>query len=444
MQNVRLFEYDKSMLSESERRVVDILLEAGNVIHKVWQRQVDQDTGRLTVYPEDATKEEILAAAEKDPALLSGTTLVRRVNGKLEAVDYIDEYGDDLKEFSALLTQAKDASDDPDLKIYIDKVIKACSAGDYQASLIAFLENPQTKIEFSAGPFETYEDNLLGRKKTFQFNLRVLNQTATQDILNMIDVMKNIRLPQPETSFGSKLEKNQIQVRIDDVLMFAGRQSTHLVSSANLPNEPELVKKYGTKVVVFTTSMSMKFDKRHVPLMKFFCDNCDEEHVEKLRAAMFNWVALHEIAEGTVKFSSTESRLKSNYDFIRELNAHAVGLDSAKYHILNGFSTLEQYQDLLMAFAIFATDMCNHYQESGALLDYAKGFAVMFNIGFRSGAFKVEDGKMAIDYTQLASDLEALSHLTLRIMEQGDEDDANKLLKEYGDFAVFDRLPKLK
>ena len=185
MQNVRLFEYDKSMLSESERRVVDILLEAGNVIHKVWQRQVDQDTGRLTVYPEDATKEEILAAAEKDPALLSGTTLVRRVNGKLEAVDYLDEYGDDLKEFYALLTQAKDASDDPDLKIYIDKVIKACSAGDYQASLIAFLENPQTKIEFSAGPFETYEDNLLGRKKTFQFNLRVLNQTATQDILNM-------------------------------------------------------------------------------------------------------------------------------------------------------------------------------------------------------------------------------------------------------------------
>ena len=292
--------------------------------------------------------------------------------------------------------------------------------------MILYLTNGDPKIEFLAGPLETYEDNILGRKRTFQFNLRVKRDSDTDDMSDMIDVIKNIRLPQPDTSVGSELEPGSINIRIDDVIMFAGRQSKTLISSTNLPNESDLVRKYGTKVAVYTTSMDQKFDVRHIPLLPYF-DGMDlVGAVKVLKKAMFRWIALHEIAEATVKFSGVEERMGKCYTYIREMNAHVVGLDSLKYQLLNGLITLDEYKKVLTASIIFGIDVCNMYAEEGVLLEYARGFAILFNYFSNTGSVKFSPEKAEIDHILLSRDLEHLSDLTLRILEEGNEEDAKK------------------
>lgn len=437
------FDYDRSSLTESENKVVDLLLEAGEVVHKIWLRQINQESGRITILPDDATAEELLEAGENDPAILDGTTVVKRDGDSFTTVPYHIEYKEELEQFHKLLLEAASITEDSDLKKYIERTVDASQKGDFREVLIAYLENPNTKIEFLYGPIEVYEDHVLGRKKTFQYTLRVLKDVSTDETGEMITIMKKVRLMQPTTSVGAGIESSRIQVRVDDVLMLAGRSSTFLVSSTNLPNEPELVEQYGTKIIVYTTSMAMKFDQRHVPYLKFIRNKDVDLSTEKMKSAMFRSIAIHEIAEGTVKFPSMETRLGSGYAMLRELNADMVGLDSTKYHIFSGLLDMEDYKRILTAFLVFALDVANQYQESGSLLDYARGFAIAFNLFFESGALKQDGDGLLIDFVLMSKDIEFLSDLTVNIMEHGNEGDTLKLLDEYGNFEVFSKLPKV-
>ncbi len=442
MASVQTYQYDRTQLSDSERSVLEHLEKAGEVIHEIWQRQVDQDTGEILLYPEDASKEEIMDAAKADPKILDSYTVVKKENGNIIAVPYQEEYSDLLEKFYSHLQSASEETEEEPLRIYIQDTVEYYKKGDFIAALIAYVENPNTKIEFLAGPIETYEDQLFGRKKTFQYNLRVLKDDYTDEVAQMYDVMRNIKLPQPDTSLGSTIEPGRIKVRIDDVIMFAGRQATSLVSSTNLPNESVLTEQYGTKVAVYTTSMGLKFDTRQEPLLQYFDDQSVVSDKAGMRNAMFRFISLHEIAEGTIKFRGMEERLGRHYAFIRELNAHLAGLDSAKYQLMNGIMDLPGYQKLLAAFVTYGVDVANLYQSKGKLADYAKGFAVSFNFFSDFGSMTFHSGSIQLDYAKLSRDIERLSNIVLALLEEGTESDIDKLWEEYGDYSLFDQLPK--
>ncbi len=438
---IKYFDIDKSKLSKSEHKVLDYLIKAGEEIHKIWHKQIDTETGDLLLYPEDATEKEILKEAEKNKSLLSPYTVVKREGNKLVTVPYSEEYSQELEKFYEYLKQASDVSDDKILKSYIKNIILLYKKNCFDDAVIVFLKN-MSKIEFLCGPLETYEDAFLGRKKTFQFNLRVLKEETTDNFKKMAELIKNVRLVDSSTNSNRKIDPSKIVVRADDLVMFAGRQSKLLVSSQNLPNEQDLVDKYGTKVVIYTTSMEEKFNMLHKPLIPYIKGDNLGDSVDELKSAMCNLVALHEISEGTVKFEKMSERLGKHRDYIVELNADLVGVDTAKYYVLNGLLTLDQYRYLLTAFLVFAIDMCNQFVKTGELNDYVVGNAVLFNRFFETGSLEMVKGKLNIDFTKLAKDVELLSSLIVRILESGTQEDAEKLLKKYGDRSVFEKLPR--
>lgn len=443
MQQIKFFEYDRAKLDDREKRVVDILIEAGTVIHSIWDKQLDHDSGKADFYPKSVSKSDILNAAKKDPEILSPYTKVVEEKGELKAIHYSKLYAEDLKKVVELLKQACLESNDPALNSYLGKIADAVAHGDFDKLEEIFLQNRDTKIEVMLGPIETYEDKLLSKKKAFQYNLRILSPNATNEATEMINIMKQMNVLRPEGSVGKQLMSDEIYVRVDNVVMLAGRQAGVLLSSSNHPNDPDKVKKYGSKIVVFTTSMYEKFDNRLSPLLDKVKDQPDlPSRNADMKEATFRLVALHEITEGVVKFEGMQDRLGMHQDYIRELNADVLGVHSAKYHVLNGIITNEQYKDLLTMFLLFAIDTCNSFGSGGSIEEYSKGFAIAFNYFYKTGAINFSGGKVQIDFTKLSRDLEALANIILQIMKEGTEADAQDLLDEYGDFDIFKKLPK--
>lgn len=442
MQEIKFFEYDRSTLTESEKHVLDTLIEAGKVVHSIWLKQIDPDTGKSKFYPKDVSKAEILTAAKLNPELLSPYTLVVEKDGKLEALPYSEAYAEEIAKIIELFDLACVDSSDPELNSYLAQLSDALKAGDFDKLEVAFLQNRDTKIEIMVGPIETYEDKLLSKKKAFQYNLRIMRPRATDETHEMIDVMKHMQVLRPEGSVAKNLVVEEIFVRVDNVVMLAGRQAGVLLSSSNHPNDPLMVQKYGSKIVVFTTSMYEKFDQNLKPLLCKIKDSYASERIPDLKEATFRLVALHEITEGIVKFEGMADRLGSHQDYIRELNADILGVHSAKYHVLNGIITNDQYKDVLTMFIIFAIDTCRRFDNGGSIEEYAKGFSIAFNFFAKTGSVKFSGGMVEIDHAKLSRDIEVIANIVLQILQEGTEADAQKLLDDYGDFSIFDILPK--
>ena len=95
-----------------------------------------------------------------------------------------------------------------------------------------------------------------------------MKEDATEEVDQMIDVIKKLQILRPEDSFASGVSGNELRVRVDDVLMLSGRQSGLLLSSSNHPDDEKIAEKHGVKIAVFTTTMYEKFNKRLLPLLK--------------------------------------------------------------------------------------------------------------------------------------------------------------------------------
>lgn len=437
------FKVSLSGLTSDEKKVIKILERVGNEVHKIWNRQVNSKTGETTFYPEDATKEELLEAAKSNKDILSPYTVVRKdPEGKIYTLNFSRVYEKEILKICLLLEQAAGITNDKRLASYLKKLSSAYKKGDYKSALVAFLENGKPKIDILMGPIESYNDDLLGVKRSFQFSLRVLRKDESKEVDEMVKQMNRLSFLKPVGSIAQKMRPDKISVRVDDVLMFAGRQAGSLPSSTNLPNEPELLSKYGTKIIVYSNSLYKKFDgqiKKYLPKVAYF-DTARTKFA--MKEANYRLIVLHEVAEGVVKFPGMTERLGEHSDFVRELNSDLFGVMSAKYHVLNGLLSVDQYNELLVATTLFAVNLCNRVEKVSSLYSYAQGHAVMFNYMLKSKALSFSRGKIKFNFDQMSTDIDSLSNVVLSIMRDGDSSDAQKLLEMWGDEKVFKKLPK--
>ncbi len=443
MIEVTNFEYDLSQLSKNERDVILKLQKVGEIVHKIWLKQYDPSTKIIKVYPLDISKEELVKANVTNPKILSPFTVVKRgKDRKLYTVDFHEEYSREYNNIGQLLDQVCELTEDKDLKKYLSEIKKNFLKGNYEKMMEIFLRFKNTKIDILIGPIESYNDNLMDVKRTFQYSLRVMREDETDGVNKMSDIVKKLGILKPTGSVSVRLRSDAIKFRVDDVLMFAGRQTGSMPSSTNLPNEPEFVKKYGVKIVVYHNSLLQKFNKELKPLLK----HVDKFDVKRTKTSMsdanYRLIVLHEIAEGTVKYMGMEQRLGEYYDVVRELNADIFGVRSAKYHLLNGLITQEEYNELLVAFLIFAINVCHKANRDSSIMVYARGFYMIFNYLTKMKALTFKGGKMSVNFEKVSSYIDVFSDIILSMMSKGTVSDVEIMIKKWGDKGIVDSFPK--
>jgi hypothetical protein len=199
---------DLSGLSENERRMLSLFIDASVIMDDLFWRQAYGDRNALLAglardrrlqefakinygpwdrladhapfvpgvgakplgaqfYPADMTKEEFEKA--NLPQSRSEYTLLRRdAKGALQVVPYHQAYADGVTRAAALLEQAAGFAEDAGLKAYLQARATALRTDDYRASDRAWLDMKDNRIDVVIGPIETYEDRLFGYKAAYE------------------------------------------------------------------------------------------------------------------------------------------------------------------------------------------------------------------------------------------------------------------------------------
>lgn len=440
-------DFDKTQLSLRELDLLEKLVEAVRLAGSIYDLQENNDFPGANFYPHDASKEELEEVAKKDPLILDPYTVVERgAGGQLVAVPYYQKYSSEVQKIAALLEEAASLSDEPNFAKFLQARVQSFLDDSWDASEIEWLRVGESKFDLLIGPIEPYLDNLFSVKCAFQGSVRVRSKEMRFNPQNYLRVIQSLHVTSP-LFFGGTKRKQPVQVRVDDVVALGGWHARLCPVGTNLPNDPQKVAKYGTKIIIYTNDIRLREGSITIPVLeKIFVPRVlkgrtrDDLLDGAVRATM-----LHEITEAVVKYPDAVKRLGSMYTPVKELHASIVGAKSCTFHVLKGVLTQKDYEAILMIFVSRLFETWLRSRTNRGIESYFKGYLVAFNFFVEYDGLKVKNGVIDPDFEKLFVSVEGLSSVLAHLMCSGTEEQARRFFDQYSSTALLERFtPKVK
>ena len=392
-------------------------------------------------YPADITKKELEAWIKANPAdekaFRGFFTVIRREGKKLVAVPYSKAYGPRLKKAAALLEEAAKLSPHKALKKYLELRAKALLSDDYYASDMAWMDLGDSPIEVVIGPYEVYEDKLMGYKAAMEAFITLRDPVFTKRLQKIGKYNKQLEanLPLPKKFHTKRGSQSPISVVIE---VFTGGDTRAGVQTAafNLPNDERVRTEKGSKKVMLKNVTEAKFNKALIPIAKRVVD-------EKLLSSItfdtyFTEILLHEMAHGIGpgkikkdgKDTEVNKELKELYPAFEECKADIVGLLSGAYLLKKRVLPKKMKKQLPAAY------LAGVFRAVRFGTEEAHGKAVLlgFNYLWTSGAitYDAKTARFGVNYKTFDKQVRALAKELLMVQARGDYAGAKKLLETYG------------
>lgn len=478
-------EVDLSHLSEGDRRALDLLIEATDVVHEIFGMQVWADRAEMDVavaqhegpnadavriyyeimrgpwdrlkgdepwigstpkpkgagfYPADITEEEfeawIAAHPEDEEAFRSLFTVIRRQGDRLVSFPYSEAYAVQILRAAELLDRAAEATDDSTLKNFLSLRARDLRQDEYFDSDMAWMDLAGD-LEVVFGPYEVYEDKLFGYKAAFESFLCVVDPEDSR----ALDLYK-AELPWLEMNLPIGDEhKNpnrgtESPIRVANEVYTGGDTRAGVQTIAfNLPNDERVREAKGSKKVLLKNVIEAKYHAILVPIAQ---RTMLPEHVERVQMeAYFDFVLHHELSHGLgpgklVKDGrETEVRLELRdlYSAIEEAKADVLGMYDIYMLIDKGVLPPSKGENLswtvvpgLLRSARF-----------GVTEAHGLGVVCQFNYLAEKGALSIsDDGKLAPVDSIWRDAVRELAHDLLMLQANADYDAAQAWVEKYG------------
>lgn len=391
-------------------------------------------------YPSGITKAEIEAWLEAHPedrdAFTSYyTLLVRTRDGGLRAVPYSEAYGDRLRRAATLLREAADRAENASLASFLRSRANAFESNDYYASEIAWMNLEGNVIEPTIGPYEVYEDGLMGWKAAFESFVTIKDPGASAELETLVSHLPALEAALPIEDRYKDLERSFASpLSVVDVAFTAGDTRAGVQTLAfNLPNDPRVSREHGTKKVMLRNVIDAKFEKILRPIGERILE---EGLGDDLAARAFTTsVVMHELAHGlgprTVHGSdaSVSSVLGPSHSAIEEAKADVVGVLSLVELVGEGVYSPEFERQVYVS-SVAGLFRCVRFGTGEA---HGKGCAAQLNALLDAGAIAVgADGRFGIDFDAIHGAYEGLATRLMTIQATGDVEAAEALLAEMG------------
>ncbi len=478
---------DISHLTSNEKKVVELLIEAGKIADEIFWKQtspsaiptrdslrnLDTPEGRQALdfvminygpydriddskrylgsgpdkrpdggnfYPTDMTKQEFEDFVKNNPKMKesfeSQYTVIVRDKGLLKAVPYHQAYPETFK-IAEKLDEAARYADNPTLKVYLIERANAIRTDNYFISDMLWMDIKNSNIDVIIGPIENYEDAIFNYKTAYEAVIMVKDKQATKELELFNKHVKDFedRLPY-DKKYIRKEVGSGTQITFVNVLFFGGdcQQGTKTIA-CSLPNDPKVREaKGGGKNSMYKNMMEAKFDKIVVPIAEKLLEPEQAKFTDK--KAFMTFVTLHEVSHtlgrGYVYGNdalSVRKALKERYSAIEECKADILGIYNQKH--LFDMGILKQ-DDLKKAMATYLPGLYRSIR-FGAEEAHGKANLIQLNFLFEKGAItKNSNGKFVINENIFFDKCAELAKLVLTIEAEGNYKKAGELLEKYG------------
>jgi hypothetical protein len=472
---------DLDQLSENERRMIPLLIQAARAMDAVFWREAYGNRDSLVesvsdpairrylqinygpwdrlddnrpfvkgvgskppgagFYPADMTKAEFEAAARKSPAarraLQSQYTVVQRDStGGLTAVPYHEIFADQVRVAVSKLREAARYADDPGLRRYLELRAQALETDKYQPSDLAWLDMKNNRIELVIGPIENYEDQLFGYKTAHEAFVLIKDTAWSARLARYAAMLPSLQRELPVAP-AYKREKpgTDSDLNAYDALYYAGDANAGSKTIAiNLPNDEEVQLRKGTRRLQLKNAMRAKFEKILVPIADELVDREQQRHIDF--DAFFSNVMFHEVAHGlgiknTISGRGTvREALKEQHGALEEAKADVLGLYMITRLHERGELGSQKLEDNYVTFlaSIFRSI------RFGAASAHGRANAAQFAFMRDRGGFArdASTGRYRVDFVKMRAAVDALAGQILRFQGDGDYAGVRRFMAEQG------------
>ena len=480
---------DTSFLNAEEREVVNLLIEAAELMNPIYlrQRSVENPTIRAEIarsqhpqkaqlldmfdlhfgpwdtlaenhpfyggeamppgagfYPKDLTKESFDAYLAANPgqreALTSPYTVVKRQGDKLVAVPYSVEYKQWLEPAAKLLERAARRTSNASLKRFLNLRAKAFRTNDYYESELAWMDLSGTPIEVVIGPYEVYTDSLYGTKTAFEAFITVQDPKASGALSHykalLPDMERNLPVEERYKNFNRKFAS---PILVADQVHGGGDNVPGVQTIAfNLPNDERVREAKGAKKVILANVLGAKYDRILAPLAQYVLVPEQARLVSK--KYMTNETLFHELSHslgpGTIALdgrqTTVNAELKEVYSASEEAKADVMGMWNILYMMERGELPKAERDEAI------ATYFAGIFRAVRFGIDEAhgRGAALQFSYLKEKGAFRWDSDakRFRLDFDRMAEGIRDLTAELVRLQGNGDY---------AGTRAFFERYAKL-
>lgn len=467
---------DLSELSESERQMIPLLIQAAQITDTLFWRQsygvpealLDRirdermrtfaeinygpwdrlDGNRPFIvgyehkprganfYPSDMTEAEFEVAAETDPALRSLYTMVRRdASGHLTAIPYSRFFGPEVNRIADLLERAANLADEPGLRRYLELRAEALRTDQYRASDEAWMDMKDNRIEVIIGPIENYEDQLFGYKTAFETFVLIKDLDWAERLSRYALLLPMLQegLPVP-VEYRQESPGTDSDLHAYDAIYYAGDANAGSKTIAiNLPNDEQVQLAKGTRRLQLKNSMRYKFDEILVPIADVLIAADQRGHITF--DAFFDNTMFHEVAHGlgiknTITGRGTvREALRDHYTTMEEGKADVLGL----YMVTALQEAGEIDVELMDNFTTFLAGIFRSVR-FGAASAHGRANMVRFNYFEEQGAFTrdADSGTYRVNPSRMREAMNSLSEIILRLQGDGDYRAVADFVERYG------------
>ena len=491
---------DTSFLSSEERQVVNLLIQASNLMTPIYLRQSAADnpqtrakiaaTGNKALlakfdanlgpwdefedgkpffggkakpagagfYPADLTKEQfesyLAAHPDQKAALTSPYTVVRRQGAKLVAIPYHVAFKQWLEPAAQLMTRAAAITTNPSLKHFLNLRAKAFRTDDYFESELAWMDLKDTPIEFVIGPYETYTDQLMGLKTAYEgyVVIRDPKESAALDVYksHLKDMEANLPVEESYKNFKRGFAS---PISVGDQIRGGGDNLHGAPSIAfNLPNDERVREAKGAKKVILKNLVDAKFDKISGPMASLVLVP-EQAHLVNKRYMTLNTVfheMSHSLGPGSIvvngRKTTVDAELKDQQSGIEEAKADMVGVWDILYMEKQGLLPAAEKPQ---SYASYVTDLFRHMR-FGTTEAHAKGSAMQYRYLADKGAIVWDPAakRFRIDMDRMDSALGQLIRDVIHLQANGDYAGTKAFMAKWAQIdpnaqAVIDTMTQL-
>ena len=385
------------------------------------------------VYPEGLTAAQFdaylenLAQEEKAEFMNPYTIIKEDGEGGYKAIRYSVEYKAYIDPIVKLLNEVADLSDNESFSKFLRLKAEALTTDNYFDADVAWIDTEGTKFDMVFGPFETYSDRIKGVKAKYEAYIEIVDQQASADLeiykSYLQRMEENLPIPDEYKSVVEGLTANFIVVR--DIIRTGEGSIGYQAVATNLPNDPEVHAKKGTKKTFWKNMFEARFNAIIKPVSMRLIDASQLEYLSD--DGFFMFVLMHEICHaigprtvkvGPKKGMAANAAIGPNYSPLEEAKADVVGLYSLAYLMREGVVDSENAKTYYVSF------LGSLFRSIRFGLDEAHGKAAAISLNYlvTNGGiiYNEATNKWSIDFDNFEAGIKKLS-ADLMILE-GDGD----------------------